>query len=333
MRLMGLAGRGGAFALAAVMVGGGWLPAATQPLQSVPSAGRSMRIIVPHGLGAGADILARLIGPKVADKWKVTVVPDNRTGANGDIGIVSAANAAPDGYTVMFVGTTFTISPIMKKDLHYDPVKSFEPVALLATSVLSLLVGPAVPTKTLPEFVEFARQRPGKINYGSIGTGSPHFVTMELLKLETKTDLFHVPYRDAPSSLRDLMTGEIQALIQPLQTAAPYVHNGNARMLAVMSEQRAPAFPDVPTMRELGYADLVSEIFYGMFAPAGTPAPVVARWNAEINAVLQQPDVRELLARQGMNAIGGPPERLKQLVTDQLARWKRVAEQAGLKPE
>ena len=308
-------------------------PAGAQDAASYPIAGRSIRFIVPHGAGAGADILARLVGPKLAERWKVNVHADNRTGASGDIGIVAAAGAEPDGYTLLCVATVFTINPFMKKSSPYDPVKSFLPVSLLATSVLSLLVGPKVPANTLPEFVALAQKQPGKLNYASSGIGSPQFVTMELLKLETKTDIVHIPYKDAPSMFRGMLTDEVQAQIQPLQTAAPQVANGNARMLAVMSANRAPAFPDVPTMRDLGYPNFVVETWYGVFAPAGTPAPIAAKISAELNSILQEPDVREQLARQGMIRVGGPPERLRDYVQEDLARWQRVVSETGLKPE
>src|SRR5437899_1085813 len=254
------AGRCRAFALALLLalvgVGGA---ARAQDAGNYPITGRTIRLIVPHGVGAGADILARLVGPKLAERWKVSVVTDNRTGASGDIGIGMAAGADPDGYTLLCVATVFTINPAIKKKPPYDPVKSFAPVSLLSTSVLSLLVASDVPAKTFAEFIDFARARPGKINYASSGVGSPQYVAMELLKLETKTDLFHVPYKDAPGMFRAMLTGEAQTQIQPLQTAAPFVLNGTVRMLAVMSAQRAPAFPDVPTMRELGYPDFVVE--------------------------------------------------------------------------
>jgi tripartite-type tricarboxylate transporter receptor subunit TctC len=308
-------------------------PAGAQDAAGYPTAGRSIRLIVPHGAGAGADILARLVGPKLAERWKVNVIADNRTGASGDIGIVAAAGAEPDGYTLLCVATVFTINPFMKKNPPYDPVKSFVPVSLLATSVLSFLVGPKVPAKTLPEFVALAHKQPGKLNYASSGIGSPQFVTMELLKLETKSDIVHIPYKDAPSMFRGMLTDEVQAQIQPLQTAAPQVANGNARMLAVMSANRAPAFPDVPTMRDLGYPNFVVETWYGVFAPAGTPAPIAAKVSAELNSILQEPDAREQLARQGMITVGGPPERLQTYVQEDLARWKRVVTETGLTPE
>jgi tripartite-type tricarboxylate transporter receptor subunit TctC len=309
------------------------VPAAAQDAANYPIPGRSIRLIIPHGAGAGADILGRLVGPKLGERWKVTTVADNRTGASGDIGIVAAAGAEPDGYTLLCVATVFTINPFMKKNPPYDPVKSFVPVSLLATSVLSLLVGPKVPAKTLPEFIALAHQQPGKMNYASSGIGSPQFVTMELLKLETKSDIVHIPYKDAPSMFRGMLTGEVQAQIQPLQTAAPQVANGNARMLAVMSAERAPAFPDVPTMRDLGYQNFVVETWYGIFAPAGTPAPIAAKLSAAIDSILQEPDVREQLARQGMKPVGGPPERLGNYVKEDLARWKRVVTETGLTPE
>src|SRR5215468_2226770 len=300
---------------------------------SYPVAGRTLRLITPHGAGSGADILSRLVGPKLAERWKLTAVTDNRTGASGDIGIVAAAGAEPDGYTLLCVATVFTINPFMKKHPPYDPERSFAPVSLLATSVLSLLTAPSLPAKTFPEFVALAKQQPGKMNYASSGIGSPQFVTMELLKLETKIDLVHVPYKDAPSMFRGMLTGEVQTQIQPLQTAAPQVANGNARMVAVMSAERSPAFPDVPTMRDLGYPNFMVETWYGIFAPAGTPAPIVARLSAEIDSILREPDVRTQLARQGMNPIGGTPARLASYVKEDLARWKRVVEETGLKPE
>jgi len=298
-----------------------------------PVPGRTLRLITPHGSGSGADILSRLIAPKLAERWKVTAVTDNRPGASGDIGIVAVAGAEPDGYTLLCVATVFTINPFMKKHPPYDPVKSFAPVSLLATSVLSLLTAPNLPAKTFPEFIELARSQPGKMNYASSGIGSPMYVTMELLKLEAKINLVHVPYKDAPSMFRGMLTGEVQAQIQPLQTASPQVANGNARMVAVMSAGRTPAFPDVPTMRDLGYPNFVVESWYGIFAPAGTPAPIVAKLSAEIDSILKEPDIQAYLARQGMTPVGGPPERLAEFVQEELPRWKRVVDATGLTPE
>jgi len=320
-------------ALAGLMLGGVVEPALAQDASSYPAPGRTLRLITPHGAGSGADILSRLVAQKLSERWKVNAVTDNRTGASGDIGIVAAAGAEPDGYTLLCVATVFTINPFMKKNPPYDPQRSFAPVSLLATGVLSLLTAQSLPAKTFPEFVALAKQQPGKMNYASSGIGSPQFVTMELLKLEAKINLVHVPYKDAPSMFRGMLTGEVQAQIQPLQTAAPHVANGNARMVAVMGAERAPAFPDVPTMRDLGYPNFVVETWYGIFAPAGTPAPIVTKLSAELDSILREPDIRAQLARQGMIPTGGTPERLGTYVKEDLARWKRVVEETGLKPE
>jgi tripartite-type tricarboxylate transporter receptor subunit TctC len=314
------------------LVGGGG-HAAAQTGADYPVPGRTLRIIIAHGPGSGADILARLIGPRLAERWSVAVVPDNRAGGSGDLGIGLAAAADPDGYTLLCVATAFTINPAMKQNQPYDPIRSFAPVSFLATSVLSLLAGTQVPANSFAEFIALARQRPGQLNYASPGIGSPQFITMEMLKLETKIDVLHVPYRDAPSTFRDMLTGQIQVQVQPLQTASPYVHNGNVRMLAVLSPNRAPAFPDVPTMRELGYPSLAAEIWYGLFAPAATPPAVVARISADLDDILRQPDIREQLTRQGMTPVGGSPERLGAYVREDLARWRRVVKDAGLSAE
>jgi tripartite-type tricarboxylate transporter receptor subunit TctC len=321
-----------AIALPALTLVGAVDQVLAEDASSYPAAGRTVRLITPHGAGSGADILSRLIAPRLAARWKVTAVTDNRTGASGDIGITAVAGAEPDGYTLLCVATVYTINPFMKKNPPYDPEKSFAPVSLLATSVLSLLTAPTLPAKIFPEFIELARKEPGKMNYASSGIGSPQFVTMELLKLEAKIDLVHVPYKDAPSMFRGMLTGEVQAQIQPLQTASPHIKNGNARMLAVMSAERAPAFPDVPTMRDLGYPNFVVETWYGIFAPAGTPAPIVAKISAEVDRILKEPDVRAQLARLGMNPVGGTPQHLEAFVKQDLARWKRVVKEAGLKP-
>jgi len=311
-----------------------WVDVAqAQEAAGYPAHGRTTHIIVPHGLGTGPDVLARLVGGKVAERWKTSVVVENRLGAAGDIGIASVAAAPPDGYTLLLVAAQLSITPALKKNLSFDPAKSFEPIALLGTSKLSLLVAPNVPARTFPEFITLVRQSPGKLNYATIGTGSIQHVATELLKLETKVDLFPVYYKDAPSAFRDLLTGEVQAMVQPLQTAAPQVRANNVRMLAVMSGQREPAFPDVPTMAELGYPGMIVEVWYGLFAPAQTPPQIVMKWNAEVNALLQEPDTRDTLVRQGTVLAGGAPERLSEVVTQELARWTRVVSEAGIKPE
>jgi tripartite-type tricarboxylate transporter receptor subunit TctC len=294
---------------------------------------RTVQIVVPYTPGTGADILARILGPKLAERWKVGVVTDNHTGATGNIGTDFVAKAPPDGYTLLCTATSFGTNPALNPKLPFDPVKSFAPVALLATSSMGVIVTPALPAKSMREFLELARSQPGKLNYSSPGSGGPQHLAMELLKLDTHIDVVHVPYKGSGGALADLVGGHVQAMIVSLQTAAPYVQGGKLRMLAVMSAERSPAFPDVPTLREQGLPDLEVETWYGMLAPAGTPGLVVAKLNADLNALLREPDVRELLARQGMTPAGGVPERLGALIKSELTRWARVVAAARIRAD
>ncbi|MGH8701288.1 MAG: Bug family tripartite tricarboxylate transporter substrate binding protein [Burkholderiales bacterium] len=292
---------------------------------------RTVQFVVAYTPGSGADILARLFGPKLAERWKVAVITDNRPGATGNIAAAFVANAAPDGHTLLFIATSFGMTPALYTKLPFDPVKSFAPVVLIATSGLALVVHPQLPAKSVKEFIQLAKRRPGQMHYSSPGNGGPQHLTMELLKLETGIDIVHVPYKSLAGAITDVMGGHVQAMVSALQSAHPHVSSGRLRMLGVMSAVRSPAFPDVPTFKEQGLPKLEIYTWYGSFVPAGTPAAVVAKLNGEINAILQQPDVRDLLAKQGMNPASGPPERLGELVKSELARWDRVVKAANIK--
>ncbi|HEY6239681.1 MAG TPA: tripartite tricarboxylate transporter substrate binding protein [Burkholderiales bacterium] len=294
---------------------------------------RTIQIVVPYTPGTGADILSRILGPRLADQWKVGVVTDNRAGATGNIGTDFVAKAPPDGYTLLCTATSFSTNPALNPKLPFDPVKSFAPVALLATSAVAVIVTSGLPAKSMREFLDLARSQPGKLFYSSPGSGGPQHLAMELLKLDAHIDLVHVPYKGSGGALADLVGGHVQAMIVSLQTVAPYVQSGKLRMLAVMSAERSPAFPDVPTLKELGLPDLEVETWYGMFAPAGTPAAIVAKLNADLNALLQQADVVELLAKQGLVAAGGTPGRFGDFVRRDLARWSRVVASTGIKAD
>ncbi len=305
--------------------------AGTATAQAYPS--RTVTIVVPYTPGTGADILSRILGPRLAERWKVGVVTDNRAGATGNIGTEFVARSAPDGYTLLFTATSFGTNPAIHAKLPFDPVKSFTPVALVATSVMTVVVSPKLGVASLREFLDAARSQPGKLHYASPGSGGVQHLAMELLKQETGVNLVHVPYKGMGGAINDLVGGHVQAGIVALQTAVPYVQSGKLRMLAVMSAERSPALADVPTLKELGFADLEVETWYGLFAPAGTPPEIVGIVNAELNALLGQPDLRELLAKQGMIPAGGPPARLGDLVTRELARWSRVVAVAGIKAD
>ena len=294
--------------------------------------GRPVHVVVPYTPGTGADILARVLGPKLAERWKAAVVTDNKPGATGNIGADAVAKSAPDGYALLLTATSFTTNPALKP-APFDPVKDFAPIALLATGALGVYINPEVPAKNMREFVALVKSQPGKLYYSSPGNGGPQHLAMELLKLETGMDIVHVPYKGAAGAITDLVGGQVQAMISALQTVAPHVKNGRLRMLAVMSGQRAEAFPDVPTLKEAGLPELEVETWYAMFAPAGTPAAIVARANRDVNELLKEADVREVLAKQGLEPAGGTPDALGARVKRELANWTRVVKAAGIKAD
>jgi tripartite-type tricarboxylate transporter receptor subunit TctC len=293
---------------------------------------RPIHIVVPYTPGTGADILARVLGPKLAEREKATVVVDNRPGATGNIGAEAVAKSPADGYTLLLTATSFTTNPALKP-APFDPVKDFAPVALLATGALGVYVNPQVPAKSMREFIDLVRAEPGKLNYSSPGNGGPQHLAMELLKLDTGINIIHVPYKGAGGAIADLVGGHVQAMVSALQTVAPHVHAGRLRMLGVMSAQRAEAFPDVPTLKEQGLPDLEVETWYAMFAPAGTPPHFVALLNSDLNDFLKEADVRGVLEKQGLMPEGGDSQSLGERVKRELARWTRVVKAAGIKAD
>jgi tripartite-type tricarboxylate transporter receptor subunit TctC len=322
----------GAASIAAACVGAAFsLGALAQDVSSYPA--RPVTVIVPYAPGTGADILSRVLGPRLTAAWKQPVVTENRAGAAGNIGTDYVAKAAPDGYTLLFTATSFGTNPALNAKLPFDPIKSFSPVILLATGALAVVVNPELPIRNMREFIDYAKKQGGKMNYSSGGQGGPQHLAMELIKLETGIDVTHIPYKDITRGLADLAAGQVQASVSALQTATPLTNAGKIRMIGIMSPERAKAYPDVPTLKEQGLPTLEMETWYGVFAPAGTPPAIVAKINGELNEHLKQPEIRAVLAKQGLDAAGGPPKRFGDLVEREIPRWKRVAVAAGIKPE
>jgi tripartite-type tricarboxylate transporter receptor subunit TctC len=299
--------------------------------QDYPS--RAITIIAPFSPGTGIDILARTCGQKLSQRWGVPVVVDNKPGASGNIGTELAARAAGDGYTLMMTATAFALNPALSKKSRYDPLKSFTPVSLIATGVLSFAINANTPAADIGQFVALAKSNPGKLNYASTGNGTPQHLTMELFKLTTATAITHVPYKGAAEATKDLAGGYVDAMILPVHTVAPLVHAGKVRLLAVLSDEPSSVFPNVPTLKEAGYPEVESSVWYGLMAPASTPADIVRRLNGEISAILALADVKEILAKQGLSPAGGEPERLSRLVRTELERWRRVIAEAKIRAD
>jgi tripartite-type tricarboxylate transporter receptor subunit TctC len=306
------------------------LPAATHA-QDYPS--RTIQFIVPFTSGTTADVLARLLGAKISQRWNVPVVVENKVGAGGVIGCDSVAKAAPDGYTILFSATSFGTIPALQPKLPFDPVKSFAPVSLLGTSAMTLVTSNTFPAATVGELVAHLKKQPGVVNYASPGTGSSQHLAMELFKQETGTNMVHVPYKGTAGALNDIVAGHVQASVVSLQTATSLVQNGKMRMLGVMSRERAATFPQVPTLAESGYPNLLVDTWYGVMAPAGTPPAVINKLNAEINQLLALPDVKEAMVKQGVEPVGGKPEKLDTLVRSELKLWSQVVSRGKITAE
>lgn len=299
---------------------------------AAPFPSKPVRVVVPWPPGGPSDTLARIVMGSVGDMLGQRMVIDNRPGASAVIGTELVVKAVPDGYTLLWAIANHTTNHLLFK-VSYDPIRDFAAVGQVARSSYMLVVHPGVPARTLKEFVGYVKTRPGKIAYASAGSGTLQHLGMELFKLQLKLDAVHVPYRGAGPALTDLLTGQVQFTFLPVHSALPHVQSGKLRMLAVMSAERSDAFPDVPTLRELGLPDLEVDTWYGVFAPAGTSKAVIDKVNGELNALLKEADVRELLAKQGMTPVGGTPERFGALVQSELKRWPRVVAAAGIKAD
>lgn len=294
---------------------------------------RTVTIIVPFSPGTGQDILARALGRKLADRWSTGVVVDNKSGASGSIGAELTARAAPDGHTVMMTGTTFAVHAALSKNSRYDPVNGFAPVCLVATNALVFAISSAMPTKTLREFNALAKAQPGAIHYASPGNGTPQHLAMELFKLNAKVNLSHVPYKNTSAATQDLAGGHVSAMMLPAHTAAPLAAAGKLRILATLGEARSRVFPDVPTLTETGVPNVDAQVWFGMMAPPATPRDIVRKLNDETNWALKQPDVADLLGKQGLAIVGGEPEKFAALIKSEVDRWTRVIRDAKIKAD
>jgi tripartite-type tricarboxylate transporter receptor subunit TctC len=295
--------------------------------------GRTITIIVPFTAGAGPDILARTIGEELSQRWNQPVVVDNKPGASGNIGAQLASRAAPDGQTVLMTTNPFSANPSLFKTVPYDPIKSFTPIVFVGTGALALALHPSVPATDTKTFIDYLKARPGQVNYGSPGIGTPHHLAMELFRLTTKTDLKHVPYRGSAGATQDLLGGHVTAAFQAVHVILPMAKENQVRLLAAASKERVRVAPDLPTLHEQGLTGFEVDLWYAILAPANTPPAVVTRYNTTINEILKTPAVVEKLAKQGLTVTGGTPERLAQFLAADIAKWQKVVKEAGISAE
>ena len=291
---------------------------------------KPIRLVVPFPAGASSDIVGRMLGQKISEQLGEQVVPDNRAGAGGNLGMAIAAKAPPDGYTIAIATSSIAVSPSLYANLGYDPVKDLAPVARLTSIPNVLLVHPSVPAKTLKQFISLARANPGKLKFGSGGAGTTNHLANELLKHLQKIDMVHVPYKGVTQAMTAMMGGEVDEVVMPVTTAIPQVRAGKVRALAVLSEERVATLPEVPTGKEAGVEGLVMPLWYGMFAPAATPREIVSRLNRELVKALESLDVREKLTAQGVEPWPGTPEQLAELLRADIEMYGTIVRSARL---
>jgi tripartite-type tricarboxylate transporter receptor subunit TctC len=297
---------------------------------------RPIRLVVPFTPGGSTDILARSIGQELTNAWNQPVVIDNVPGAGGSLGADRVAKAAPDGYTLLMghIGT-LAVTPSIYPRLPYDPVRSFAPVAWVARVPNVLAVHPSLPVKTVAELVALARAQPGRLNYGSGGNGSAAHIAMEYLKLRTHSFMVHVPYRGTAPAVTDLIAGQIQAIFTGAPAVMPFVKSGQLRAIAVSSPHRLTSLPDLPTVAESGLKELAgfeADQWYGVVAPAGTPATVIAKLNGQINASLNASALRSRLQAEGAEATPTTPQAFGELIAREIERWRPVVKAGNVKP-
>ena len=317
-------------AAAGVSAGVGAQPAATE--RAYPA--RPVRIVVPFTPGSATDIIARIVGPKLAERWGRPVVIDNRPSAGGIVACTTVAEATPDGHTLMVTGSNFAGSAALYAGkLPYDAVRDFTGITQFATTPLVLVVAPSLGVKSVKELIALAHEKKGQLNFGSTGLGSgPHYGA-ELFMLAAGIGAVHVPYRGSPESLTDLMAGRVHFILSPVLAAAPLVKGGRLLALGVTTTYRAQALPNVPTIAEAGLPGFEYQGWYGMLAPGKTPRKIVNLLSAEVGGILDLPETRERIANQGAAARRSTPEAFDKVVRDEIATRTKVWKAAGVKVE
>jgi tripartite-type tricarboxylate transporter receptor subunit TctC len=324
MRLSVVCARLMAAAMACAAIGG-W----AQPYPAKP-----IRIIVPFPAGGTADIMARVVGQKMTETWGQQVLIDNRSGAGGNIAADLAAKSAPDGYTLFLctVGTHAVHQTLYEK-LPFDPIKDFSAVAYIAGVPNVVVVHPSIPVKSVKELIGFIKARPGRINFGSSGTGSSVHMSGEMLKVMAGLDMTHIPYKGNPQAVTDLMAGQIELMITNMPSVIPYIQSGRLRALAVTTKARSPALPDLPTMEEAGLPGYESSAWFGLLSPAAVPRDIVSKLNAEVMRIVGLEDVKRNLASQGAYPLAMTPDEFGAFMKAETAKWAKIVKASGARAD
>ena len=297
--------------------------------ESYPS--HPIRLIIPYAVGGSTDQIGRLVAKSLAQRLGQPIVVENRAGAGGSVGHDFVAKAPADGYTLLFSAAgPLTVTPHMYAKLNYDPIKSFVPITLVATQPLLLVVRPDLKVHSVGDLIAVAKAKPGRLSYGSFGTGSAAHLAGEYLKALTGVDMVHVPYNGSGPALVALMAGQIDLMFDVFSTSAPLVKSGKLRAIAITSTERSPEFPQVPTMQQAGVAGFEAGTWFGLLAPADTPKAIIDRLSKETNAALGEKALRDILAQQGATVRGGTPQQFQAYFLAEYDKWGKIVKSAGI---
>ena len=311
-----------------------WLPVCARYALGQSYPARPVRIVVGLAAGGPTDVVVRLFGAKLGEQWGQPVLVENRTGAGGTVSADVVTKAPADGYTLLNCSlATHGISPALYKSLPYDPVAAFAPISLIGTTPNILVAHPSVAAKTVGEFVALAKTNPGKMFYGSSGVGASPHLTMELLKSRTGIDVVHVPFKGSSLVMPEILGGRVQVMFDNLPGQVSYVQSGKLRGLGVSSTTRSPQLPDVPTIAESGVPGFEVTVWYGVCAPAATPAAVLAKLHADMVATLNTPELRQRLADTGVTTTPTTMEAFRGFIAAELKKWAGIVKDAGIQPE
>jgi tripartite-type tricarboxylate transporter receptor subunit TctC len=298
--------------------------------QTAPWPAKPIKLIVPFSPGGSNDVFARVLATKLAARLGQPILVENKLGSGGTIGTEYVAKSAPDGYTLLFASASITTNAAFGKKLSYDLTKDLLPIGRILTTPFCIVVSNNLKVNSLKELIALAQSKPGSINYGSAGIGGMNHLGAELFASAAKIDLVHVPYKGIAPAFTDLMSGNLQMLVPSLASVTPYIQSNKMRGLAVTSSQRSSLAPAIPTASEAGLQGFELEVWYGLFAPAGMPAPIVKKLNEELNAVLMDPSVKEVFAKEAATALPGTPDDLAKLIRSELTRWARVISEKNI---
>lgn len=314
--------------LAAALVAG---PASAADPEAWPA--RPIRLIVPYPAGGNADSTARALALALGERLGQPLIVDNRPGGGGTIGAAAVAKSAPDGYTLLLDATAFSVNPVLLPRLPYNAATDFAPIALITRAPLLLVVPAASPFQNVADLVRAAKARPGRLSYASAGNGGAQHLAGELFKQSARVSITHIPYRGGAPALTDLVSGQIDLMFSAASASGPFVRAGKLRALAVASAQRIEAFPDLPTLAQQGIADAEVAEWNGLFAPAGTPAAILARLESETRAVVAGPALSRRWAEMGVQGAGLPAREFARFVDSESARWGRLIQNVGIRPD